>query len=101
MEGHISLTSQITDCGKSSLVSRHCRNYGFGSLKCPSNVIVDTKLNGSIVLEQSGLIQLLVFYILYYFLLLIVCVLVLLSFSLLIYRMMSSALYSTGTMSNQ
>lgn len=35
MEGHISVTSQITGCGKSSLVSRYCRNYGFGSLKCP------------------------------------------------------------------
>lgn len=35
IEGHISVTSQITGCGKFSLVSRYCRNYGFSSLKCP------------------------------------------------------------------
>ena len=75
MEGHISVTSQITECGKSSLVSRYCRNYGFGSLKCPemycsnntfqSWMLVQSMkhrglLKADTALEKSGTIQVLV-----------------------------------------
>lgn len=62
MEGHISVTSQITGRGKSSLVSRYCRNYGFCSLTQFSNSTfrswIAKYLKQREPAEQSGPVQL-------------------------------------------